>query len=372
MKKIIYIGEDTASYHLFFNGVSSSDTISFFNLTDFNQAVLSATDIEKINTAEHIIFSRDIDWKTLKIADLVIQHKIPYSYYADDNYFILNRIVPSKKVNRFLSNADAFISTTSTMNNFFKNMGSQYDKKLIQLDLDVDIPRKPTPKKTLSKKILNIGFLGTGKNWLYPDVMQDLTDNLPNYKLNIYAPLSLCKLLRKNPIADSITLIEFSFIKKYSDFVEAIKGFNLDFILQPADLEDQNYQFKNLNSLLLPYHCNCLTLFCDNAPYDSIKKQGLNELLARDNKFSNTITKILNDNDKRIALTEKLFSFVENNFSANDNIGTLQNSLCFKEYSAEILPKYLKELRFRKIEKIYHRLRRSFYRKFNANQQQQL
>ena len=103
MNKIVYLGEDTASYHLFFNGASSSSAVSLFNLTDFKKSTLPAHAVEKIISADHLIFSRDIDWKTLKIANLVIRNNIPFSYYADDNYFILNRIIPSKKVNQFLS-----------------------------------------------------------------------------------------------------------------------------------------------------------------------------------------------------------------------------------------------------------------------------
>jgi len=366
MSKILYIGEDTASYHLFFNGTSCANTISLFNLTDFKKSALSDHEVEKITSADHIIFSRDIDWKTLKIADLIIHHNIPFSYYADDNYFILNRIVPSKKVNQFLSCADAFITTTDAMNNYFKTMFS-LEKKSIQLDLDVHIPKKLTPKQELSNKTLNIGFLGTGKNELYKDVIQDLSNNLTGYALSVYAPRSLCQLLRKKTIAKSITLIEFSFIKNYPDFIDTIKSFNLDFILQPADLNDENYQFKNLNALLLPYHCNCLTLFCDSPPYNSIKNLGLNELLTEKNAFSGKINQLISDNSKRIELTEILFSFVENNFSANDNVKKLQTSLCFKKHESHNLLQELKNLRFSKIEKIYFKYKRSLYRRFFAS-----
>ena len=366
MNKIVYLGEDTASYHLFFNGVSSSSAVSLFNLTDFKKSTLPAHAVEKIISADHLIFSRDIDWKTLKIANLVIRNNIPFSYYADDNYFILNRIIPSKKVNQFLSSADAFISTTSAMHDFLKTRVTT-EKKSIQLELDVHIPKRPTPKKTLSKKTINIGFLGTGKNELYKDVIQDLSNNLSSYKLNIYAPKSLCQLLRKKTIPDSITLIEFNFIKNYPDFIDAIKSFNLDFILQPANLTDKNYQFKNLNALLLPYHCNCLTLFCDSPPYDSIKKLGLNELLTEKNAFSERINQLITDNSKRIELTEILFSFIEKNFSANDNVKKLKESLRFKNDKSDCLLQELKDLRFRKIEKIYNKYKRSFYRKFIAS-----
>ncbi|MBT5923571.1 MAG: hypothetical protein HOH29_07540 [Cellvibrionales bacterium] len=366
MSKILYIGEDTASYHLFFNGASSANTVSFFNLTDFKNLSLSDHEVEQISSAEHIIFSRDIDWKTLKIADRIAKKNIPYSYYADDNYFILNRIVPSNKVNTFLSSADALISTTNAMNGFFTSIATD-NNKLIQLNLDVHIPERSNPKKTLSKQVLNIGFLGTGKNWLYQDVLKDLSDNLLDYELNIHAPLSLCKLLRKQPIADSITLIEFKFIKNYSQFIDTIKTFDLDFILQPADLTDQNYHFKNLNSLLLPYHCNCLTLFCDSPPYNSIQQEGLEELLTKNNAFSEKINALISNNDKRIALTDALFSFVENNFSANNNIQKLKESLRFKEKGADRFSQELKQLRFTKIEKTYNKYKRSIYRKLIAS-----
>ena len=366
MSKILYIGEDTASYHLFFNGASSANTVSFFNLTDFKNLSLSDHEVEQISSAEHIIFSRDIDWKTLKIADRIAQKNIPYSYYADDNYFILNRIVPSNKVNTFLSSADALISTTNAMNSFFTGIATD-NNKLIQLNLDVHIPERSNPKKTLSKQVLNIGFLGTGKNWLYQDVLKDLSDNLLGYELNIYAPVSLCKLLRKKPIADSITLIEFKFIKNYSQFIDTIKTFDLDFILQPADLTDQNYHFKNLNSLLLPYHCNCLTLFCDSPPYNSIQQEGLEELLTKNNAFSEKINALVSNNDKRIALTDALFSFVENNFSVNNNIQKLKESLRFKEKGSDRFSQELKKLRFTKIEKTYNKYKRSIYRKLIAS-----
>ena len=365
MSKILYIGEDTASYHLFFNGVSSLNALSLFNLTDFKQSTLADQDINKILESDHIIFSRDIDWKTLKIASLIIKKNIPYSYYADDNYFILKRIIPSKKVNQFLFGADAFISTTSAMNDFFESIGSITQKK-IQLEIDVHVPKKPLPRRKISNRILNIGFLGTGKNWLYKDVLNDLSENLSDFELNIFAPSSLCQLLRKNSIAKSIKIIEFNFIKNYPEFIDTIKEFNLDFILQPADLTDQNYQFKNLNTLLLPYQCNCLTIFCESPPYNSIKRDGLGELLIKRNKFSERIAELVNDNEKRIEITERLFTFVENNFSANNNIGHLQEFLNFKENSDLSFHEF-KNLRFRKIEKIYHKYKRSLYRKFTAS-----
>ena len=366
MPKILYIGEDTASFHLFFNGASSSNVVSLFNLTDFKKAALPEHEVEKITSADHIIFSRDIDWKTLKIANLVIQHKIPYSYYADDNYFILNRIVPSKKVNQFLLSADAFITTTDAMNNYLKAM-TTFEKKSIQLDLDVFIPEKSKPKKELSKQVLNIGFLGTGKNELYREVMQDLSQNLSDYKLNVFAPKSLCDLLRKKSIAGSITLIEFKFIKNYQEFISTIQSFNLDFILQPADLSDKNYQFKNLNSLLLPYYCNCLTIFCDSPPYNKIQQQGLKELLALNNIFSKEIIKISSDDNARIALTEKLFSFVEKNFSANNNIKKIQESVHLRQEHSDRFTEKLNNLRFRAIERVYNKYKRSLYRKFIAS-----
>ena len=364
MSQFLYIGEDTASYQLFFNGVSSSNSVPVVNWTDV-KSVLPADAVEKITSAKHIIFSRDIDWKTLKIANLLIEHNIPYSYYADDNYFIKKRIVPSQKVIQFLSCADAFITTTSAMNNYLKKMGS-IEQKYIQLDLDVFIPEKSTPKKELSMQALNIGFLGTGKDDLYKDVIQDLSDSLSCIKINIYAPKLLCKLLRKKTIADSITLIEFDFMKNYQEFVHTIKSFNLDFILQPADLSDDNYQFKNLNTLLLPYYCNCLIFFCDSPPYNKIKNQGLNELLTNSNAFSKKIIEISNDNVKRMALTESLFSFVENSFSANNNIKKLQEHVRFRDEDSGQFTKKLEELRFWRIEKIYNKYKRSLYRKFPA------
>ena len=370
MKKIVYLGEDTASFHLFFNGASvsnaSSNIITFFNLTNFKKSKLPKSAIETIATADHIIFSREIDWKTLKIAQLIAQHGIPYSYYADDNYFILRRIVPSKNVDHFLSLSDTLITTTQAMRNYLQQLTSKPKEKCITVALDVDIGEKSTPRKSLPKEVLNIGFLGTGKNHLYKEVIQDLTENLSNFQLNIYAPSSLCKLLRKKTIAPFINLVEFGFIKNYSTFVRTIKDFNLDFILQPADQNDPNYQFKNLNSLLLPYYCNCLTLFCNSPPYNNIEQHGLKKLLTPSNRFSQTISHLLADNKERITLTEKLFLLVETTFSTNDNIKILQSSLHFNNVQSEALAQNLEALRFRKIERKYHKLRRSIYRKFLA------
>lgn len=366
MKKIVYLGEDTASFHLFFNGASAKNEISFFNLTDFNELKLPPNDIQKIAAANHIIFSRDIDWKTLKIFNVISDHGIPYSYYADDNYFILRRIIPSKIVDQFLSNTDTLITTTQAMSSYLQELTSKPKEKCITVALDVDIGEKPTPRQALSKEVLNIGFLGTGKNHLYKEVIKDLSENLSTYQLNIYAPSSLCKLLRKNTIAPFINLVEFGFIKDYSSFVCTIKDFNLDFILQPADQSDPNYQFKNLNSLLLPYYCNCLTLFCNNPPYNDIKQHGLEKLLTPKNRFSHTILHLLADNEERVALTEKLFSLVENTFSTNENIKTLQSCLRFNNAPSEKIAQDLEKLRFGKIEKKYQKLRRSIYRKYLA------
>ena len=55
MSQFLYIGEDTASYHLFFNGVSSSNSVPVVNWTDV-KSVLPADAVEKITSAKHIIF----------------------------------------------------------------------------------------------------------------------------------------------------------------------------------------------------------------------------------------------------------------------------------------------------------------------------
>lgn len=364
MKKLLYLGEDTASFHLFFNGASAAAPFSIFNLTDFSGPVLSADDIEKISTADHIIFSRDIDWKTLKISAVIARHGIPYSYYADDNYFILLRILPSKAVDQFLINADTLITTTEPMETYLQSIVPKHADKHIRLPLDVDISAGPTLREELPQETLNIGFLGTGKNSLYEEVFSDLSANLSStVALNIYAPASLCRLLRKQVISESITLIEFGFTKEYKEFVDMIKGFNLDFILQPADDSDPNYQYKNLNSLLLPYYCSCLTLFCDNPPYRSIGDYGMAGLLNPDNRFSQKIINLVNSNAERKALTKSLFSFVEANFSKHDNIKNLQDSLDKKLTISSGLSEDLGKLRFSKLEKIYHKLRRSIFRK---------
>lgn len=363
MNNIVYLGEDTASFHLFFNGASVSDSVSLFNLTEFDKTRLNPEDINKITKANHVIFGRDINWKTLKIAKLLQQYKIPYSYYADDNYFILRRIIPSKKVDNFLAKADAIITTTEKMQNFLQIKAPKSIAKQIQLPLDVDISNKHIFKKTISNKSLNIGFLGTGKNKLYNDVFEDLANNSPSESLNIFVQSSLSKIIKKHSIPRNISIIEFSFTKNYTEFIAMAKGFELDFILQPADINDDNYRFKNLNSLLLPYHCGCLTLFCDNPPYSDIKNFGMEKLLNPNNKFSEKVKRLTANNEERISLIKALSEYVEDNFSTNNNIKELKHRLSFKTSDSKDLSAKLGKLKFSKTEKRLQKLGRSLYRR---------
>ena len=141
------------------------------------------------------------------------------------------------------------------------------------------------------------------------------------------------------------------------------KGFELDFILQPADINDDNYRFKNLNSLLLPYHCGCLTLFCDNPPYSDIKNFGMEKLLNPNNKFSEKVKRLTANNEERISLIKALSEYVEDNFSTNNNIKELKHRLSFKTSDSKDLSAKLGKLKFSKTEKRLQKLGRSLYRR---------
>ena len=117
------------------------------------------------------------------------------------------------------------------------------------------------------------------------DVIKELEGNSKHLKFKIYLPKDLSTYLKKKNTFNSIIFHEIDFYYDYDCFIKKITSFNIDFLIHPADINDKNFKYKNLNSLLLPYYCRCLTLFCDSPPWNQLRDFNLSEIINNNNQF---------------------------------------------------------------------------------------
>ena len=362
---ILYLGEGKASYYLFFAGASANKNINFIDIKNKKKKYFNAHEIELIKKANHIIFSREINYRTIKISGILNKYNIPYSYFADDNYFLLRRILPNKSTNKFLNNTDHIISGSINLMKYFKLLNNKIDDSFINLTMDINLKKQRKEANILSGKTISIGFFGTAKDKLYEQVFSDLESNLKEFQLKIILPKKLAKTLKKRKKSNSVEFFEIEFTENYHDFIDKIILLKIDFLIHPADKEDKNFKYKNFNSILLPYHCKCLTLFCNNRPWSKLKNSNLCELINDDNNFSKKIITLFENPEKYNYLCGELKKYVIKKFSTSNNLFLLEKSLNFKTKNENEngLVSDLQKLKFNFFEREIFFLKRSLYRK---------